>query len=190
VAASVNETTSYLEIEPIENPDGVEEYTPGIIVEQLEAGLNNWNKKFDRVKEAVFINLDKTGVDIASAPISNCNVNSKYVNYSYTYFLMLAERARNFVTSAANAARCQCFHLLSTPVSPSVDINLTLTSGNVNANKCFVVIFTGYQSNRLFRLADVRSRKMQAEQLIQAGAPVSTKAIAEINNNELAYQPK
>lgn len=185
VSANVSTADTTLEINEITDQWNYERFTPTFNIDPIVANEAKFEKGYSNLRDLKFINLDKTSLLTASAPISQVSLQNMMQKYTKTQNELLTDRMFAFSSKEDSDARCQCFDLYDGDVAPQTDLVLTLVSANVNANKCFVVARTGITSPRLTQLSEVRAAKHQYAKLQREGIPVSGAQLQEVNRAEM-----
>lgn len=174
VSANVNQTTSFMEVNEVTDQWAYEEFTPTWDITTIQGSESKIEKTFSNLRDLYLINIDKTGILDADAVATQIALTSKMQSYVDTYATALTKRMQKFPTKATSDARLQSFDLYDGDVSPEANLVLTLTSGNVTANKNFIVGCTAYTSARLLENASARQDAHTAKKLIRAGIPAGS----------------
>lgn len=177
-------TDTYTEIREVVVENGVHDSLPTWKAFRIDTNDESWGEAIpDGAEVIMFINLDKTGILTASAPIVEAIVTGDGYKEKYSYPRLLSLRNDQFTSSTIANKRNQSFQFYKGAPLRNAKLDMTLLGSNINANKNYVVVMSSRTSPKMLAHA-------QAVQALDTQKELAHKGINDAHVNSLASQAR
>ncbi|TXG99097.1 MAG: hypothetical protein E6R08_02870 [Nevskiaceae bacterium] len=171
--AALDTSGSVIEFDAVEAV-GLEYMLPYINQRAIQGGEGRVQLSIgDNVQRVVYLNMDKTNVNEASAPIAQFGVVTDRWSQNDNYHELLAGRVKDFVNITEANKRLQCFEMLSGPEFDKTTMDLTLIPANVTAGNNWIVTRQFTVNPKQVKLADAKALIHQVKRAEKAGLATS-----------------